>query len=40
MAPGTACDEGLIVGADNGSSFDPTFGLVVRFFDEDDPDCL
>jgi hypothetical protein len=38
--PGSACDEGIIVGADNGTTFNPTFGLVIRFYDEDDPDCL
>ena len=38
--PNSLCDEGLIVGADNGSSFSPEFGLIVRFYDEDDPDCL
>ena len=38
--PGSTCDEGLIVGADNGTAFNPTFGLVVRFYDADDPDCL
>lgn len=32
--PGTACAEGLIVGTAN-----PTFGLAVRFYDTDDPDC-
>jgi cysteine-rich repeat protein len=34
-----ACDEGLIVGADNGSSLSPTFGLAVRFYDSSQPVC-
>ncbi len=37
--PNTPCDEGLIVGADNGSSFSPTFGYVIRFRDLNDPAC-
>lgn len=38
--PNTACDEGLIVGTDNSSSpFNPTFGTVIRFWDQDDPAC-
>ncbi len=37
--PRTACDEGLIVGSDSGSSFSPTFGYVIRFYDLDDPAC-
>jgi hypothetical protein len=37
--PGSLCDEGLMVGSDNGSSFSPTLGLLVRFWDQDDPDC-
>jgi hypothetical protein len=37
--PRTACDEGLIVGSDSGSSFNPTFGYVIRFYDLDDPAC-
>lgn len=28
-----ACDEGLIVGMDNGTSLSPTFGLAIRFYD-------
>jgi hypothetical protein len=36
--PGT-CDEGLIVGADAGSSFSPEYATIVRFRDQDDPDC-
>ena len=36
--PATACDEGLIVGTDsNGGS--SLFGMIVRFHDQDDPDC-
>ncbi len=34
-----ACDEGLIVGSDNGSTFSPTFGTVARFYDSNDSDC-
>lgn len=37
--PGTTCDEGLIVGTDSGSAFSPTFGLAIRFYDQDDPAC-
>jgi hypothetical protein len=37
--PNTSCTEGLIVGSDNGSSFSPTFGLLARFYDSNDPDC-
>ena len=37
--PGTLCDEGLIVGTDNGTSWSPTFGLALRFVDPDDPWC-
>ncbi len=37
--PSTNCDEGLIVGWDNGTSFNPTFGLIIHFWDQDDPDC-
>lgn len=37
--PNTACDEGLIVGADSGSSFSPTFGFAIHFVDLDDPAC-
>ncbi len=37
--PGTACSEGLIVGSDNGTSWSPTFGLIIRFTDINDPDC-
>lgn len=34
-----ACDEGLIVGSDNGTQFSPTYGTVARFYDSADPDC-
>lgn len=34
-----ACDEGLIVGSDNGSSTAPGFGLAVRFYDSLQPTC-
>ena len=34
-----ACDEGLIVGSDNGTSWSPTFGTIIRFYDADDPAC-
>jgi hypothetical protein len=34
-----ACDEGLIVGMDNGSSTSPTFGLAVRFYDTSQSAC-
>ena len=37
--PNTLCDEGLIVGTDNGSSFNPTFGTVIRFYDSNDSAC-
>ena len=37
--PSTACSEGLIVGSDNGTLFNPTFGLIIRFYDINDPDC-
>ncbi|MBL8786348.1 MAG: hypothetical protein JNJ59_15715 [Deltaproteobacteria bacterium] len=37
--PGTTCDEGLIVGTDSGSTFSPTFGMAIRFYDQDDPAC-
>jgi len=37
--PGTACDEGLIVGDDAGGVWSPTFGMVVRFRDTDFLDC-
>lgn len=33
------CDEGLIVGADNGSSLSPTFGLAIRFYDSTHAPC-
>ena len=36
--PGT-CDEGLIVGMDNGSSQSPTFGLAIRFYDSAQAAC-
>ena len=35
--PGT-CDEGLIVGSDNGAT-SPTFGTIIRFFDPLDSEC-
>ncbi|MFZ5438562.1 MAG: DUF4215 domain-containing protein [Myxococcota bacterium] len=34
-----ACDEGLIVGMDNGTSTAPTFGLAVRFSDSTQRAC-
>ena len=37
--PNNPCDGGLIVGGHSGSSFSPTFGTVIRFYDQDDPDC-
>lgn len=37
--PKGACDEGLIVGSDTGSSQSPNYGLVIRFYDSDDPSC-
>jgi hypothetical protein len=37
--PGTTCDEGLIVGADLGSSFSPLYGVVIRFYDTNDGAC-
>lgn len=37
--PASACHEGLIVGTDNGSGLSPTFGLVIRFYDVDNPSC-
>lgn len=37
--PGS-CDEGLIVGSDNGTSLNPTFGTVARFYDSSDTDCV
>ena len=37
--PGGGCDEGLIVAADTGSSFSPTYGLLIRFYDSGDPSC-
>jgi len=37
--PGVSCDEGLLVGQDPGLSYDPTFGIVVRFRDTDALDC-
>lgn len=33
------CDEGLIVGSDPGTSWDPSYGIIIRFWDQDDPDC-
>jgi hypothetical protein len=35
-----ACDEGLIVGQDNGTSLSPTFGTVVRFYDTTQASCV
>lgn len=35
-----ACDEGLIVGMDNGSSLSPTFGLAIRFYDTSQSVCV
>lgn len=37
--PNTTCDEGLIVGADNGTAFSPTFGFAIHFVDLGDPAC-
>ena len=37
--PVGGCDEGLIVAADTGASFSPTFGLLIRFYDSGDPAC-
>ncbi len=37
--PNSACAEGLIAGTDNGTIQNPTFGLLVRFYDATDPDC-
>jgi len=37
--PGVACDEGLMVGSDNGTQFSPTFGTIARFYDSSDPAC-
>ncbi len=37
--PGSLCDEGLIAASDNGSQFSPSFGILLRFYDQDDPDC-
>ncbi len=37
--PGVRCDEGLIVGQDPSPSWDPSFGVVVRFRDTDQMDC-
>ena len=37
--PNAACEGGLIVGGHSGSSFSPTFGTVIRFYNQDDPDC-
>ena len=34
-----ACDEGLIVGSDNGTQFSPTYGTVARYYDSTDADC-
>ena len=37
--PGVACDEGLIVGSDTGTSFSPNYGMLIRFRDLGDPAC-
>lgn len=37
--PSTGCAEGLIAADDNGTSLNPTFGLLIRFYDSSDPDC-
>lgn len=37
--PNSVCDEGLIVGSDKGSSFNPAFGLIVYYYDTADPAC-
>ena len=37
--PNTACDEGLIVGDDNGEQWTPAYGTIIRFYDSDDPAC-
>ena len=37
--PNVACDEGLIVGSDAGTSFEPSFGMAIRFHDSADPAC-
>lgn len=37
--PGS-CDEGLIVGMDNGTSGSPTFGLAIRFYDSTQASCV
>ena len=37
--PGS-CDEGLIVGQDNGTSTSPTFGVAIRFYDTGQSQCV
>lgn len=37
--PGVRCDEGLLVGQDPSPSWNPSFGIVVRFRDTDMLDC-
>jgi hypothetical protein len=37
--PGS-CDEGLIVGMDNGTSTSPTFGVAIRFYDTGQSQCV
>ncbi|MCO4763420.1 MAG: hypothetical protein KC502_18025 [Myxococcales bacterium] len=37
--PGGGCDEGLIVASDTGTSWSPTFGILIRFYDSGDPAC-
>ena len=37
--PNSVCDEGLIVGSDKGSSFNPAFGLIIYYYDTADPAC-
>lgn len=37
--PGRTCDEGLMVGQDPSPSWNPSFGIVVRFRDTDALDC-
>lgn len=37
--PQADCTEGLIVASDNGYSYAPTLGLLIRFHDSADPNC-
>lgn len=37
--PHSDCTEGLIAAADNGLSYNPTFGLAIRFHDTANPAC-